>query len=119
MVDADGDEMDCGKHSYTIRFEAEKFPPVNAFWAYTLYTQPALYLYDNADDKYTIDSLQGYEADTSGGLTIHVAHEQPAGVPAANWLPAPQGAFVLTLRMYNPQPSGIDGTWTKAPIQKV
>jgi hypothetical protein len=118
MVDADGDEMDGGKHSYTIRYEAGAFPPVNAFWAYTLYQKPDLYLYDNVQDKYTIDTLQGYEADADGGLTVHVAHDRPAGVPMANWLPAPAGPFMVLLRMYNPQESGIDGSWTQAPIKK-
>ena len=118
MVGTDGEEMDGAKHSYAIHYEAGNFPPVNAFWAYTLYTKPALYLYDNAQDKYTIDSLQGYEADAGGALTLHVAHEQPAGVPAANWLPAPNGPFVLALRLYNPQEPIIDGSWTQAPIKK-
>jgi len=118
MVDADGKEMDCAKHSYTIYYEEGNFPPVNAFWAYTLYTKPAFYLYDNAQDKYTIDALQGYDVDDRGGLTIHVAHEQPAGVPDANWLPAPEGPFVLALRLYNPQEAVLDGSWTKAPIKK-
>ena len=85
---------------------------------YTLYTKPSFYLYDNAQDKYTIDSLQGYEVDADGVLTIHVAHEQPAGVPTANWLPAPNSPFILTLRLYNPQEPVIDGSWTKAPITK-
>jgi hypothetical protein len=118
MTDADGDEMNGSKHSYTIHYEAGNFPPVNAFWAYTLYTKPDFYLYDNSLDKYTIDNLQGYEVDENGALTLHVAHEKPAGVPDANWLPAPNGPFVLTLRLYNPQEPIIDGSWEQAKIRK-
>ena len=118
FTDADGEEFDGSKHSYTIHYADGGFPPVSAFWAYTLYTKPAFYLYDNSVDKYTIDSLQGYAVDENGALTIHVAHEQPAGVPDANWLPAPDGPFALTLRLYNPGESALDGSWTQAVIRK-
>jgi hypothetical protein len=116
--DAGGDELDAAGCSYTIRYEPGQFPPVNAFWAYTLYDFPAYYLYDNPYDKYTVDSMQGYTLDSDGSLTIHISHDQPEGVPLVNWLPAPRGPFVLSLRLYNPAVTALDGMWTQSSPKK-
>jgi len=39
-----------------------------------------------------------------GGIEIHVAAEQPAGVPAENWLPVNRGDYGIdvVLRIYVP-----------------
>ena len=37
---------------------------------------------------------------------------------AANWLPAPAGAFRPILRMYEPGPAVLDQTYTVPPITR-
>ena len=57
-----------------------------------------------------------------GSLTLYLQNESPGKEKEANWLPAPQGAFVLMLRMYWPKPtppSIIDGTWKVPTAVKV
>jgi len=57
-----------------------------------------------------------YNAD--GSLTLYFRHDSPGKDKEANWLPAPEGPFVLTLRLYWPNttpPSISDGTW-KPPV---
>jgi hypothetical protein len=51
----------------------------------------------------------------SGGIEIHIAAEQPAGVPAANWLPITREDLDLDviLRVYQPDLKKMK-TW-KAP----
>jgi hypothetical protein len=40
-------------------------------------------------------------------------HKQPQdAAEQANWLPAPEGPFYLTLRIYSPEQAALDGTWT-------
>jgi hypothetical protein len=39
----------------------------------------------------------------------------------ANWLPAPKGKFIPTLRLYWPRetpPSILDGSWTPPPLRR-
>jgi len=37
----------------------------------------------------------------------------------ANWLPAPKGAFNLTMRLYAPKEAALMGKWNPPPITKV
>jgi hypothetical protein len=50
-----------------------------------------------------------YNAD--GSLDLYIQNEQPAGGKEANWLPAPEGPFSLTMRIYWPKASFLDGSW--------
>jgi hypothetical protein len=47
-----------------------------------------------------------------------MAQQLPAGVPVANWLPIPAGAFNIMLRVYGPQGSVEDNTYVPPPIEK-
>jgi hypothetical protein len=51
----------------------------------------------------------------SGGIEIHIAAEQPKGVPAENWLPFTRGDLELDIimRVYEPDLEKMK-TW-KAP----
>jgi hypothetical protein len=40
-------------------------------------------------------------------------------VGLGNWLPAPAGDFRLILRMYQPRPEALDGTYVLPPIRRV
>jgi hypothetical protein len=58
-----------------------------------------------------------YAAD--GSLTLHLQHAQPLDAPAGNWLPAPEGAFNVALRTYQPQAAIVDGTWFPPAIVRI
>ena len=36
-TDSTGETLDGSKHSYTLTFAKDQFPPVNAFWSVTMY----------------------------------------------------------------------------------
>jgi hypothetical protein len=46
------------------------------------------------------------------GLTLFIQQESPGEDKDANWLPAPEGAFYMVMRLYWPKPDAIGVTWT-------
>ena len=42
----------------------------------------------------------------------------PGADKEANWLPAPEGPFNLTMRIYAPREAVVNGTWAPPAIQK-
>jgi hypothetical protein len=113
-TDADGDPLD-GRGRYTLTFGQD--PPVDAFWSVTMYDLPDFYLVANPIDRYSIgDRTAGLRRDSDGSLTILIQHEQPADT--SNWLPAPAAPFRPILRLYQPQPAVLDGSYQLPPIRK-
>jgi len=53
-----------------------------------------------------------------GSLDIFIQHAAPAQ-QNTNWLPAPEGAFQLILRTYQPRPEILDRTWKAPPIERL
>ena len=117
-VDANGEIFD-GARTYQLHWEND--PPVNAFWSLTIYDKSydgvAGYLVKNPINRYLINSTtEGLVRGEDGSLTITIQHSQPDDLASrANWLPAPEGEFYLTLRLYWPKPEALDGTW-KPPL---
>ena len=58
----------------------------------------------------------GLRRASDGSLTIVIQHEQPADT--SNWLPAPPGPFRPLMRLYQPHPAVLDGTYKLPPITK-
>ena len=121
LVDADGDSLDASKHSYILRFEPGKYPPVNAFWSLTMYNLPESLMVPNPINRYLINSpmLTDLVKDADGGLTIYVQKDSPGEGREANWLPAPDGRFWSAMRLYWPKTEALDGTWSAPPLKKV
>jgi hypothetical protein len=119
FVDGGGQKLDASKKRYTLRFAAEKLPPVNAFWSLTMYELPSSLLVANPLNRYLINSpmLPNLQRDPDGGLSLYVQHESPGADKESNWLPAPAGPFFTALRLYWPKPEALDGDWTAPPLQ--
>jgi hypothetical protein len=110
--DAD-DRVLHGDHRYTLTFPAGQLPPLAryGFWSVTMYGADNL-LVANAANRYCVrPDTPGLAYGPDGSLTIAIQAERPADGPAANWLPAPRGVFVLGLRAYQPTAPILDGTW--------
>ena len=115
--DADGAQLN-GEHRYQIHFE--HLPPVKAFWSLTMYDLPNYYLVANPIDRYSVgDRTPGIKYGDDGSLTITIQHDEPADeIERSNWLPAPEGDFRPILRMYEPGPSILDGSYEIPPITR-
>ncbi len=107
-----------GTHGYEIRFPAGELPPHGSegFWSITLYNAAGS-LVANSIGRYSIgDETRGLVRGANGSLTIVVSASRPAQ-PDLNWLPAPAGAFSLVLRVYDPTPRVLDGSWSPPVIR--
>src|SRR6185295_7883237 len=119
MIDSAGEHLD-GKNHYTLRFAPGKLPPVNAFWSMTMYNLPARLLTANPINRFLINSpmLPDLKKDADGGLTIYVQSDSPGKDKESNWLPAPNGPFLMVMRLYWPKPEGLNGTWKQPPLER-
>jgi hypothetical protein len=117
-VDADGEAL-TGERTYRLRLHPT--PPVGAFWSITMYDLPHYFLVENPIGRYSLgDRTPGIVYDDDGGLTITISAARPTDPKAAaNWLPAPSGAFRPLLRMYAPGPAVLDGSYRLSPIERV
>ncbi len=90
-------------------------PPYTAFWSATLYDSAHGFFIPNEQKKYSVGESAGMKLDASGGIEIHIAAEQPQGVPGENWLPITREDLGLdvVMRVYVPDLEKMK-TW-KAP----
>jgi hypothetical protein len=51
-----------------------------------------------------------------GSLDIYVQKDSPGKVKEANWLPAADGEFSITMRNYWPKAEALDGTWKPGAV---
>jgi hypothetical protein len=106
-TDARGEAL-TGQRRYRLRVPPQGLP-IDAFWSLTMYEATRdgrLFFVDNPIGRYAVgDRTAGLRRSADGALEILMQHEPPSD-PAlrANWLPAPAGPFVLSLRAYLPRP---------------
>jgi len=119
LTDAAGDKLD-GANKYVMRFPRGRTPPVRGFWSLTMYNAQYFFV-DNPLNRYTLSARNALKADPDGTIQLFIQVSNPGPDREANWLPAPNGPFVLMLRLYWPKehpPSILDGTWKPPPVEK-
>jgi hypothetical protein len=118
-IDADGQQLD-GSSRYSLRFAPGQLPPVNAFWSMTMYELPSSRLVANPLNRYLLNSpmLPQFKKDADGGVTLYFQNESPGADKEANWLPAPNGPFLVFLRLYFPKEEAMEGTWKRPPLHQ-
>jgi hypothetical protein len=112
--DEDGRPLE-GASKYTIHFDKEALPPVDAFWSITLYDQEG-YQVANSLNRFAVSSWMPFEYNPDGSLDLYFQHESPGADKEANWLPAPTGPFNLTMRLYAPKSEALTGKWNPPPV---
>jgi len=117
-IDEDGDRLN-GDTAYTVTFPEGEMPPVNGFWSLTMY-DPEHFFALNDLGRYSVGTknVDGMAMNDDGSLTIYVQHESPGADKEANWLPAPDSDFEMTLRTYWPEPEVNTGDWIPPPAVK-
>ncbi|BAV04496.1 Uncharacterized conserved protein [Filimonas lacunae] len=115
--DVTGSRLD-GNSRYLLHFTRSQVPLAKAFWSLTMY-KPASRLVQNAIGRYAIGNRDRLLYNADGSLDIYIQKEHPGNNKASNWLPAPAGAFSLTMRMYGIQQDKKEISRTIPPLQKV
>jgi len=117
LGDEEGRPLD-GANKYALRFTKGTIPPVGAFWSITLY-DPAGFQVPNSLNRFAVSSWMPFKYDVDGGLILYFQNESPGKDRETNWLPAPKGAFNLTMRLYAPQSDALTGKWNPPAITKL
>jgi len=117
LFDESGKPLD-GAYRYTIHFDKETIPPVDAFWSITLYDSEGFQV-ANPLNRFAVSSWMPFVKNADGSLDLYFQNESPGADKEANWLPAPKGPFNLTMRLYAPRREALTGRWNPPPVMKV
>lgn len=108
-----------GARAYTLTIPANV--PAGAFWSLSMYqleSDGRLFFTQNPLQRFAIgDRTTGLRPNADGSHTIALQHAQPADT--SNWLPTPAGPFVVTFRIYLPQPPILTGDWRLPAVTRV
>lgn len=115
-ADADGEPL-TGERDYVLHFEADRLPPVAAFWSLTMYDAEGFQA-PNELDRFALGDRDPLDYNPDGSLDIHISHTDPGPDRRTNWLPAPLGPLGITLRLYAPHRQALDGHWTPPPVRR-
>ena len=71
------------------------------------------------DMSFVGSTTDGVTTDPDGSLTVYLQHERPDNdTAAANWLPVPETPFNLTMRLYGPSTTVLDGRYRLPAVTK-
>ncbi len=108
-----------GSKRYTIHFDKDQIPPVNAFWSLTLYDSKTKQLVANPLNRYAIgDRSEFVTYNDDGSLDIYIQNAAPEA-KESNWLPSPKENFYLILRMYMPKKEVLNDTYNYPSIVRL
>jgi hypothetical protein len=113
--DDDGQPYDGGS-TYVLHFDADALPPAKSFWSLTMYEEEGFQV-PNPLNRFAIGDRDDLRFNADGSLDLRIAATEPAE-GSANWLPAPTGSFNLCLRLYYPEASMLDGSWTPPGVRR-
>jgi hypothetical protein len=116
LGDESGKPLD-GANKYTLHFDKDNAPPVDAFWSVTLYDSEG-YQVPNALNRFAVSSWMPLKRNPDGSLDLYFQNESPGADKDANWLPAPKTAFNVLLRMYAPKSEALTGKWSPPPVTR-
>jgi hypothetical protein len=107
-----------GANKYVIHFDKGATPPANAFWSITLYDADGFQT-ANGLNRFAVSSWMPFRFNADGSLDLYFQNESPGKDKEANWLPAPKGAFNLTMRVYSPKADALTGKWNPPAVTRV
>jgi hypothetical protein len=116
MADADGRPL-TGNNDYVLHFDQDGLPPVHAFWSVTMYDAEGFQA-ANSLNRFAIGDRDPLQYSADGSLDLYIQHTSPGPDKETNWLPAPNGPLGITLRLYSPKASVLNGTWTPPVVRR-
>jgi len=118
QADANGEALRGGR-KYVLHFDANRLPPVSAFWSVTMYDGEG-FPTKNPIDRFAIGDRDPVKYNADGSLDIYIQSVSPGKDKESNWLPSPEdGSINLTMRLYAPDRSVLNGSWTPPSVRRV
>jgi hypothetical protein len=118
VADASGQPV-MAEHNYVMHFAADDPPPAGAFWSLTMYDAEGFQV-ANPLNRFAIGDRDRLQYNPDGSLDLYIQHASPGMDKESNWLPSPaQGPLGLTMRLYAPQSSVLDGRWNPPAVTRV
>jgi hypothetical protein len=77
------------------------------------------FLVANPINRHSLGSQDKFQENPDGSTDLYIQKESPGAGKQANWLPTPDGQFILMLRLYWPKDEAVDGTWTPPPVRRM
>ena len=117
--DEDGKLLNSANR-YVMHFTTADIPPINpqGFWSITIYDKE-YFLATNAINRYSLSSRDTFQQNADGSMDLYIQRESPGADKQANWLPTPDGEFILMMRLYWPKDEAVNGTWVPPPVRRV
>jgi hypothetical protein len=115
FLDGDGKTL-TGKNRYVIHFDKGQMPPAKAFWSITMYGSDNFFV-DNPINRYNLAGWMPLKYNEDGSLDLYLQKDSPGKDKEANWLPAPEGEFSPTMRIYWPEESVLSGKWQPPAVK--
>lgn len=95
-------------------------PPVDDFWAFTLYDAQTRSMLQTDQPLPSIDSIQNDPAlSADGSIDIYFAPEPPEGQEANGIQTLPGKSWFVILRMYGPRQEWLDGLHVPGEVTRV
>jgi hypothetical protein len=118
VVDGDGQVLD-GSKQYVLHFDKEEMlPSKSGVWSVSPYRDNFYVL--NAPNRHGVTSAMPLKYNSNGSLDIYIRARSPAADKQSNWLPGPPSdPFNLTIRVYQPENSLLDGSYKIPPVTRV
>jgi hypothetical protein len=77
------------------------------------------FLVANSINRYSLGSGDKFQENPDGSTDLYIQHEFPGPHKETNWLPAPDGEFILMLRLCWPKDEAVDGAWAPPPVRRL
>jgi hypothetical protein len=109
-----------GSNKYVMHFAKGQTPPARGFWSLTMY-DAGFFFVANKLNRFTLSPRNALKYNDDGSLDLYIQKDSPGKDKESNWLPAPEGKFVLMLRLYWPRtrdPSILNGSWKPPAVTR-
>jgi hypothetical protein len=109
-----------GANRYVMHFSASELPPINprGFWPLSTYDKE-YFLVPNPINRYALSSRDKFKHSQDGSTDLYIQRDSPGAEKQSNWIPAPDGEFILMLRLYWPKDEAINGAWAPPAVRRI